>query len=43
MTIDPNYTVGFSLARQWGIRVVKDFDHHVWLAQRWKILRPPSP
>jgi hypothetical protein len=32
MTIDPNYTVGFSLARQWGIRVVKDFDHHIWLA-----------
>ena len=32
MTIDPNYTVGFTFARQWGVRVVKDFDHHVWLA-----------
>jgi hypothetical protein len=32
MTIDPNYTVGFSFARQWGVRVVKNFDNHFWLA-----------
>jgi len=32
MTIDPQYTVGFSWARQWGFRVAKNFNNHVWLA-----------
>lgn len=32
MTIDPNYTVGFSFARQWGVRVAKKFDNRFWLA-----------
>ncbi len=32
MTIDPNYNVGFSFARQWGVRVVKNFDNRFWLA-----------
>jgi hypothetical protein len=32
MTIDANYTVGFSWARQYGFRVVKNFNNHVWLA-----------
>jgi hypothetical protein len=32
MTIDPNYNVGFSFARQWGVRVAKNFDNHFWLA-----------
>ena len=32
MTIDPNYTVGFSFARQWGVRAVKNFNNHFWLA-----------
>ena len=32
MTIDPNYNVGFSFARQWGVRVVKGFDNRFWLA-----------
>ena len=32
MTIDPQYTVGFSWARQWGLRVSKNFNNHVWLA-----------
>ena len=32
MTIDPQYTVGFSWARQWGVRVSKNFNNHVWLA-----------
>ena len=31
MTIDPQYTVGFSWARQYGFRVVKDFNNKVWL------------
>jgi hypothetical protein len=31
-TIDPNYTAGFSFARQWGVRVAKKFDNHFWLA-----------
>jgi hypothetical protein len=31
MTIDPNYTVGFSFARQYGARVVKNFNNKVWL------------
>jgi hypothetical protein len=32
MTIDPNYNVGFSFARQWGARVVKNFNNKWWLA-----------
>ena len=32
MTIDPQYTVGFSWARQYGFRVSKNFNNHVWLA-----------
>lgn len=32
MTIDPNYTVGFSFARQYGIRIAKDFNHKVAVA-----------
>jgi len=31
MTIDPQYTVGFSWARQPGFRVVRNFDNHFWL------------
>jgi TolA-binding protein len=31
-TIDPNYTVGFSFARQWGVRLAKNFNNRVWLA-----------
>lgn len=31
MTIDPQYTVGFSWARQYGVRLVKDFGNHFWL------------
>ena len=31
MTIDPNYNVGFSFARQWGLRVVKNFNNRVSL------------
>ncbi len=31
MTIDPNYTVGFSFARQFGFRVVKNFNNRFWL------------
>jgi hypothetical protein len=30
MTIDPQYTVGFSWARQYGARLVKNFDNKVW-------------
>jgi hypothetical protein len=30
MTIDAAYTVGFSWARQYGLRVVKNFDNKVW-------------
>jgi hypothetical protein len=30
MTIDPQYTVGFSWARQYGLRLVKNFDDKVW-------------
>lgn len=29
--IDHNYHIGFSWARQWGFRVVKDFNNKVWL------------
>jgi hypothetical protein len=32
MTIDPQYTVGFSWARQYGFRVSKDINNKVWLA-----------
>ena len=32
MTIDPNYTVGFSFARQYGFRVSRNFNNHFWLA-----------
>jgi hypothetical protein len=31
MTIDPQYTVGFSWARQYGLRLVKGFNNKVWL------------
>lgn len=32
MTIDPGYTVGFSFARQYGIRLTKDFSRKLWFA-----------
>src|ERR1700721_3423034 len=32
MTIDPQYTVGFSWARQYALRVSKNFNNKVWLA-----------
>src|ERR1700733_3840725 len=32
MTIDPQYTVGFSWGRQYGLRVSKNFGDKVWLA-----------
>jgi hypothetical protein len=32
MTIDPQYTVGFSWARQFGFRVTKNFGNKVWAA-----------
>jgi hypothetical protein len=32
MTIDPSYNVGFTFARQYGIRVTKDFSHKVAVA-----------
>jgi len=32
MTIDPQYTVGFSWARQYGFRVAKNFNNRFWLA-----------
>lgn len=32
MTIDPQYSVGFSWARQYGFRVVKNFGNRFWLA-----------
>jgi Skp family chaperone for outer membrane proteins len=32
MTIDPQYTVGFTWARQYGLRVAKNFGNKVWLA-----------
>lgn len=31
MTIDPQYNVGFSWARQYGFRIVKNFDNKFWL------------
>lgn len=30
MTIDPQYTVGFSWARQYGLRLVKNFGNKAW-------------
>jgi hypothetical protein len=30
MTIDPQYTVGFSWARQYGFRVVKNLNNKIW-------------
>jgi hypothetical protein len=30
MTIDPQYTVGFSWDRQYGLRLVKNFNNKVW-------------
>ena len=32
MTIDPQYTVGFSWARQYGLRVAKNFGNKAWFA-----------
>ena len=32
MTIDPQYTVGFSWARQYGLRVSQNFGNKFWLA-----------
>lgn len=32
MTIDAQYTVGFSWARQYGFRIAKDFNDKFWLA-----------
>jgi len=32
MTIDPNYNVGFSFARQYGVRVVKSFNDRLTVA-----------
>jgi hypothetical protein len=32
MTIDPNYQVGFTFARQYGIRLSKDFNDKAWFA-----------
>jgi len=32
MTIDPGYTIGFSFARQYGIRLTKDFGHKAAVA-----------
>jgi hypothetical protein len=32
MVIDPNYTVGFSWARQYGMRASKNFGNKVWFA-----------
>ena len=32
MTIDPGYNIGFTFARQYGIRLTKDFDHKIAFA-----------
>jgi len=32
MTIDPQYTVGFSWARQYGLRLAKGFNNKAWFA-----------
>ncbi len=43
MTIDPQYTVGFSWARQYGIRVVRNFNNRYWVGvASWRILQPRS-
>src|SRR5271166_6432738 len=31
LTIDPNYTVGWTYVRQWGFRAVKNFNNKFWL------------
>ncbi|HTV66198.1 MAG TPA: hypothetical protein VMD98_11370 [Bryocella sp.] len=31
LTIDPQYNVGFSWARQYGFRITKNFNNHMWL------------
>jgi hypothetical protein len=31
LTIDPQYQIGFSWARQYGVRVVRNFNNHFWL------------
>ena len=31
LTIDPNYNVGWTYARQWGFRAVKNFNNKFWL------------
>ena len=43
MTIDAQYHVGFSWARQYGFRVARTSATKSGLACRWKILRPPLP
>ena len=44
MTIDAQYTVGFSWARQFGLRVAKNFNNKVWLAAvHGKLRRRRSP
>jgi hypothetical protein len=30
LTIDSQYVVGYNWARQWGVRVTKNFDQHTW-------------
>jgi hypothetical protein len=32
MTIDPNYAVGFTFARQYGLRLSKNFNNKAWFA-----------
>src|SRR6266852_1311404 len=32
LTIDPNYTAGFTFARQYGLRLSKNFNNKAWLA-----------
>jgi hypothetical protein len=32
MTIDPQYTIGFTWARQYGVRLAKNFGNKVWFA-----------
>lgn len=41
-TIDPQYTAGFVWARQYGARVVKDFNHHFWLGASVENAQIPS-
>jgi hypothetical protein len=31
MTIDAQYTIGFSWARQYGVRLVRNFNNHFWV------------